>query len=56
MVFEPPAGRWVDKIGPGIPITVALLMQAVAWSGDADDVQHPRRPRHGAGDLGDRGR
>ena len=35
MVFEPPAGRWVDKVGPGIPITVALLMQAVAlaWMG-----------------------
>lgn len=37
MVFEPPAGRWVDKVGPGIPITVALLMQAVAlaWMGFA---------------------
>ena len=35
MVFEPPAGRWVDKVGPGLPITVALLMQAVAlaWIG-----------------------
>ena len=35
MVFEPPAGRWVDKVGPGIPITVALVMQAVAlfWMG-----------------------
>ena len=35
MLFEPPAGRWVDKVGPGIPITVALLMQAVAlaWIG-----------------------
>lgn len=35
MVFEPPAGRWVDKIGPGIPITVALTMQGVAlvWMG-----------------------
>ena len=35
MVLEPPAGRWVDKIGPGIPITVALVMQAVAlfWIG-----------------------
>ncbi len=30
MVFEPPAGKWVDKIGPGIPITVALGLQAVA--------------------------
>lgn len=35
MVFEPPAGRWVDKVGPGLPITVALLMQAgaLAWIG-----------------------
>lgn len=35
MLFEPPAGRWVDKIGPGLPITVALLMQAIAlaWIG-----------------------
>ena len=35
MIFEPPAGRWVDKVGPGLPITVALLMQAVAlaWMG-----------------------
>lgn len=35
MVFEPPAGRWVDKVGPGLPITVALLMQAfaLAWMG-----------------------
>ncbi|MCB0915257.1 MAG: MFS transporter [Actinobacteria bacterium] len=35
MVFEPPAGRWVDKIGPGIPITVSLIMQAGAlfWMG-----------------------
>ena len=35
MVFEPPAGRWVDKVGPGLPITAALLMQAVAlaWIG-----------------------
>jgi MFS family permease len=35
MVFEPPAGRWVDKVGPGLPITVSLLMQAVAlaWMG-----------------------
>jgi EmrB/QacA subfamily drug resistance transporter len=30
MLFEPPAGKWVDKIGPGIPITVALGLQAVA--------------------------
>jgi hypothetical protein len=35
MLFEPPAGKWVDKIGPGIPITVGLGMQAVAlaWIG-----------------------
>jgi MFS family permease len=35
MLFEPPAGRWVDKVGPGLPITVALLMQAaaLAWIG-----------------------
>jgi EmrB/QacA subfamily drug resistance transporter len=35
MVLEPLAGRWVDKIGPGIPITSALVMQAVAlfWMG-----------------------
>ena len=35
MILEPPAGRLVDRIGPGIPITVALLMQAVAlfWMG-----------------------
>lgn len=35
MVFEPPAGRWVDKIGPGIPITFALILQALAlaWIG-----------------------
>ncbi len=35
MVLEPPAGRLVDKIGPGIPITIALLLQAVAlfWMG-----------------------
>ena len=35
MVFEPPAGKWVDKVGPGLPITVALVMQAVAlaWIG-----------------------
>ena len=35
MILEPPAGRLVDKIGPGIPITIALLMQAAAlfWMG-----------------------
>lgn len=38
MVLEPPAGRLVDKIGPGIPITIALLMQAAAlfWMGTFD--------------------
>lgn len=30
MVLEPPAGKLVDKIGPGIPIAGSLLMQAVA--------------------------
>lgn len=30
MVLEPGAGRWVDKIGPGIPIFVALMLQAIA--------------------------
>jgi MFS family permease len=35
MVLEPPAGRLVDKIGPGIPIAVSLFMQAIAlaWMG-----------------------
>lgn len=35
MVLEPFAGRWVDRIGPGLPITISLLMQAVAlwWMG-----------------------
>jgi EmrB/QacA subfamily drug resistance transporter len=35
MVLEPPAGRLVDRIGPGIPIVTALAMQAVAlfWMG-----------------------
>ncbi len=35
MVLEPVAGKWVDRIGPGIPITVSLLMQAAAlfWMG-----------------------
>lgn len=35
MVLEPVAGRWVDKSGPGIPITVSLAFQAVAliWMG-----------------------
>lgn len=35
MLLEPPAGRLVDRIGPGIPIAAALAMQAVAlfWMG-----------------------
>jgi len=35
MVLEPPAGRLVDHMGPGIPIVAALTMQAVAlfWMG-----------------------
>jgi EmrB/QacA subfamily drug resistance transporter len=35
MLFEPPAGKWVDKVGPGMPITLGLLIQAVAlaWIG-----------------------
>lgn len=35
MVLEPPAGRLIDHIGPGIPIVAALAMQAVAlfWMG-----------------------
>ncbi|MEI6621371.1 MAG: MFS transporter [Actinomycetes bacterium] len=35
MVLEPPAGRFVDKVGPGIPIAVGLGLQAVAlfWFG-----------------------
>ena len=35
MILEPPAGRLVDKVGPGVPIAVALAMQAVAlfWMG-----------------------
>lgn len=35
MVLEPVAGRWVDKSGPGIPITISLAFQAVAlfWMG-----------------------
>lgn len=38
MVVEPPAGRLVDKIGPGLPITIALALQAVAlfWFGTMD--------------------
>ena len=30
-----PGGRWVDKVGPGLPITVALVLQAIAlaWIG-----------------------
>ena len=35
MVLQPAAGRLVDRIGPGMPITAALVMQAVAlfWMG-----------------------
>jgi EmrB/QacA subfamily drug resistance transporter len=35
MVLEPIGGRLVDRIGPGIPIAVALLLQAIAlfWMG-----------------------
>lgn len=35
MLLEPPAGRLVDKVGPGIPITIALALQATAlfWMG-----------------------
>jgi EmrB/QacA subfamily drug resistance transporter len=35
MVFEPISGRWTDIVGPGIPITTALLIQAtaLAWIG-----------------------
>ncbi len=35
MLLEPPAGRLVDRIGPGIPIAAALGMQAAAlfWMG-----------------------
>ena len=46
MVFEPPAGKWVDKVGPGLPITVALLMQAVAlaWMGLLFRPQHHPGP------------
>lgn len=35
MLFEPISGRWTDKVGPGIPITTALTLQALAlmWIG-----------------------
>jgi hypothetical protein len=35
ILFEPPAGKWIDKVGPDFPITVGLSMQAVAlaWIG-----------------------
>jgi MFS family permease len=35
MLCQPLAGKWVDKVGPGIPITVALTLLAVAlaWIG-----------------------
>jgi hypothetical protein len=35
MPCQAPAGKWVDKVGPGIPVAVALVMQAaaLAWIG-----------------------
>jgi MFS family permease len=35
MLVQPAAGKWVDKIGPSIPATVGLVLQAVvlAWIG-----------------------
>ncbi|MBO0879224.1 MAG: MFS transporter, partial [Mycobacterium sp.] len=35
MLTQPLAGKWIDKVGPGIPITVGLVVQAVAmaWTG-----------------------
>lgn len=35
MVLQPVAGKWVDKVGPGIPIMVGLGLQAIAlfWFG-----------------------
>jgi sugar phosphate permease len=35
MLLKPAAGKWVDTAGPGIPVAVALVMQAVAlaWIG-----------------------
>jgi MFS family permease len=35
VLVAPPAGKWVDKVGPGIPMTLGLVMQAVAlaWIG-----------------------
>lgn len=35
IVVQPSAGRWVDMVGPRLPMTVALAMQAVAlaWIG-----------------------
>jgi EmrB/QacA subfamily drug resistance transporter len=35
MLCQAPAGKWVDRIRPGIPITVGLVIQAVtlAWIG-----------------------
>ncbi|MBO0879373.1 MAG: MFS transporter, partial [Mycobacterium sp.] len=34
-LFGPLAGTWIDKVGPGIPTTMGLVMQAVAlaWIG-----------------------
>jgi MFS transporter, DHA2 family, multidrug resistance protein len=35
MLCQPPAGNWADRVGPGIPMTVGLIIQAVAlaWMG-----------------------
>jgi MFS family permease len=35
MLMQPPVGKWVDKVGPGIPITAGLAIQAaaLAWIG-----------------------
>jgi EmrB/QacA subfamily drug resistance transporter len=35
VLVQPPAGKWIDKVGPGIPVTVGLVMLAVAlaWIG-----------------------
>jgi MFS family permease len=34
-IFQPSAGKWVDKVGPGIPMAAGLVVQAVAlaWIG-----------------------
>lgn len=43
MILQPLAGKWVDKVGPGIPITMALVVQAVvlAWIGLSFGPQTP---------------